>query len=84
MYEAKYVIIDGSAIVFSAEIAHSDMVRHHQKADGAGFVRFYHTKNKWGEDKIIAKCYGGSITLGVASREEEDSVIVTQQICGNY
>lgn len=84
MYEAKYVIIDGSAIVFSAEIAHSDMVRHHQKADGAGFVRFYPSKNECGEDIITAKCYGESISLCVVSREEEDSIIVTQQICGNY
>lgn len=84
MYEAKYVIIHGSAIVFSAEIAHSDMVRHHQKAEGAGFVRFYPSKNEWGEDEIIAKCYGESLSLGVKSREEEDSRIVTNQICGNY
>ena len=84
MFEAKYVIIDGSAIVFTAAIMHSDMVKHHQKAEGAGFVRFYPSKNEWGEDKIIAKCYGESISLGVKSREEEDSRIVTNQICGNY
>ena len=84
MFEAKYVIIDESAIVFSAEIAHSDMVRHHQKAEGAGFVRFYPSKNEWGEDVITAKCYGRSISLDVVSREEEDSIIVTQQICANY
>lgn len=83
MRDVKYVIVDGSAIVFSAAIAHSDMVRHHQKAEGAGFVRFYPSKNSWGEDVIIAKCYGESISLGVKSREEEDSIIVTQQICGN-
>jgi hypothetical protein len=84
MFEAKYVIIDGSAIVFTAAIMHSDMVKHHQKAEGAGFVRFYPSKNEWGEDEIIAKCYGESISLGVKSREEEDSRIVTNQICGNY
>lgn len=84
MIETKYVIIDGCAIVFSAAIAHSDMVRHHQKVEGAGFVRFYSSKNQWGEDVISAKCYGGSITLGVASREEEDSFLITSQICGNY
>jgi hypothetical protein len=83
MRDVKYVIVDGSAIVFSAAIAHSDMVRHNQKAEGAGFVRFYPSKNSWGEDIIIAKCYGSSFSLGVHSREEEDSTIVTQQICGN-
>jgi hypothetical protein len=84
MIIVKYVIIDGSAIVFSSAITHSDMVRHHQKAEGAGFVRFYSSKNEWGEDIITAKCYGESISLGVVSRGEEDSFIVTQQICGNY
>lgn len=83
MRNIKYVIVDGSAIVFSAAIAHSDMVRHNQKAEGAGFVRFYPSKNSWGEDIIIAKCYGSSFSLGVHSREKEDSTIVTQQICGN-
>ena len=84
MKYVKYVIVDGSAIVFSAAIAHSDMVSHHQKAEGAGFVRFYPSKNEWGEDIITAKCYGESISLCVVSRGEEDSIIVTQQICGNY
>ena len=83
MRDVKYVIVGGSAIVFSAAIMHSEMIRHHQKAEGAGFVRFYPIKNEWGEDKIIAKCYGESISLGVESRGEEDSFIVTSQICGN-
>lgn len=85
MRDVKYVIIDGSAIVFSAEIMHSEMVGYNQKAEGAGFVRFYPSKNEWGEDIIIAKCYGRSISLDVASREEEDSFIITSLICGgNY
>lgn len=83
MRDVKYVIVNGSAIVFSAAIAHSDMVSHHQKAEGAGFVNFYPSKNEWGEDIITANCYGESFSLGVVSRGEEDSVIVTQQICGN-
>ena len=84
MRDVKYVIVDGNAIVFSAEIAHSEMVPFAQIAEGAGFVKFYPSKNEWGEDKIIAKCYGESISLGVESRGEEDSFIVTSQICGNY
>lgn len=83
MYEAKYVIIDGSAIVFSAAIAHRDMVKYHEKAEGAGFVRFYPSKNSWGEDIVIAKCHGDSYSLGVKSRQE-DSDIITRQICGNF
>lgn len=84
MIETKYVIIDGCAIVFSAAVAHSDMVRHHQKVEGAGFVRFYSSKNQWGEDVISAKCYGKSISLSIESRGEKDSLILTSQICGNY
>lgn len=83
MRDVKYVIVDGSAIVFSAAITHSDMVKYGKKADGAGFVRFYPDKNSWGEDVIVAKCYGSSFSLGVDSREE-DSILVTSQICGNY
>jgi hypothetical protein len=82
MKDVKYVIVDGSAIVFSAVITHSEMVKYNKKAEGAGFVRFYPSKNEWGEDVIIAKCYGESISLGVESRGQEDSLIVTSQICG--
>ena len=83
MRDVKYVIVDGSAIVFSAAIMHSEMVKNHQKVEGAGFVRFYPSKNEWGEDIITAKCYGESFSLGVVSRGEEDSFLVTSQICGN-
>lgn len=84
MRDVKYVIVNGSAIVFSAAITHNEMVKYNQKADGAGFVRFYPEKNSYGEDVIVANCYGESFSLGVKSREEEDSILVTSQICGNY
>ena len=83
MQEVKYVIVDGCAIVFSAEITHSDMVSNGKQAEGAGFVRFYAEKNVYGEDLITAKCYGSSFSLGVESREE-DSMIVGFQLFGNY
>ena len=83
MLETKYVIVDGCAIVFSAAIAHSDMVRNGKKAEGAGFVRFYINKDEYDEDVVIAKCYGRSISLGIESREE-DSTIVTSQIFSMY
>ena len=83
MRYAKYVIVDGSAIVFSAAIAHSEMVPFAQIAEGAGFVKFYPRQNKWGEDVVVATCYGESISLGIKSRGEEDSFIVKSQICAN-
>lgn len=84
MLDTKYVIVDGCAIVFSAAITHSDMVKYGKRAEGAGFVSFYPRQNKWGEDVVIATCYGESISLGVKSRGEEDSFLVTNQICGRY
>jgi len=80
MFKAKYVIVDGSAIVFSAAIQHKSMVGYEQKADGAGFVRFITTKNQWGGTEVVAECYGESISLGIPSRPELDSQLVTQQI----
>lgn len=77
---AKYVIVGGSAIVFSAAIQHKDMVGYNEKCEGAGFVHFVVTKDPvYGDDVIVAKCYGKSISLGIDSREE-DSAIVTRQI----
>ena len=76
---AKYVIVGGSAIVFSAAIQHSDMVGYNEKCDGAGFVTFRSKVDEWGDTIITAHCYGKSISLGIDSREE-DSAIVTRQI----
>jgi hypothetical protein len=84
MYEAKYVIVDGSAIVFSAAIQHKDMVGYNEKCSGAGFVRFYAQKNEWDEDVVIAKCYGKSVSLGIESNPEEDSIIVTRQLTNPF
>jgi hypothetical protein len=82
-FKAKYVIVDSSAIVFFEGIAHSEMVRHHQKCDGAGFVDFRIETNEYGEKKVQAVCYGESISLNIKSRGDMDSYILTRQICGN-
>ena len=83
MYPAKYVIIDGSAIVFSPTIAHSQMVGYGREADGAGFVRFDTQVDQYGETIIVAKTWGRSESLDVISREE-DAVIITRQISNAY
>jgi hypothetical protein len=80
MYNAKYVIVDGSAIVFSAAIQHKDMVGYNEVAQGAGFVTFETAKDSFGDTIIVAKAYGKSDSLGVQSRGEEDSRIITRQI----
>ena len=80
MYKAKYVIVGGSAIVFSAAIQHSEMVGYNQKCEGAGFVSFSTKVDSYGETIIVANAYGESISLGIKSRGEEDSMIITRQI----
>jgi hypothetical protein len=81
MLKTKYVIVEGSAIVFSAALTHKNMVGYNKRCDGAGFVQFTPYVNEWGEERVKATCYGESISLGIKSREE-DSMIVTRQICG--
>ena len=80
MYRAKYVIVNGNAIVFTAALQHKEMVPYGETAEGAGFVRFRQEKNQWGETETVAECYGKSISLGVESRPELDSRILTRQI----
>lgn len=82
MYNAKYVIIDGSAIVFSAAIQHKDMVRHGQKCESAGFVTFHYMEGD--DDHIYAKCYGESVSLGIKSNPEDDSRRITRQITSPF
>ena len=55
---AKYVIVDGCAIIFSAVIQHKDMVGFNEKASGAGFVRFTTEVDSYGETIIKAIAYG--------------------------
>lgn len=80
---AKYVIIDGCAIIFSAAIQHKDMVGFNEKATGAGFVRFTGEVDSYGETIIKAIAYGKSISLGIES-QEGDSRILTNQITNTY
>lgn len=82
--KAKYVIVNDNAIVFSPVISHIDMVKPHEKAQSAGFVDFRAKENEYGETIVEAKCFGSSFTLGIDSRPEEDSMLVTNQICKNF
>ena len=84
MNKAKYVIVNGSGIIFSAAIQHKDMVGHNEKCEGAGFVRFAVEKDSYGDDIIVAQCYGESISLGIESRPEKDSKILTRQITNPF
>jgi hypothetical protein len=77
---AKYVIVNGRAIVFSAAIVHKTMVKPFETAEGAGFVRFFAKVDVNGEvESVEAHAFGKSESLEVSSRPE-DSRIITNQI----
>ena len=80
MNAAKYVIINGSAIVFSPAITHKEMVGYGEKAESAGFVTFRAGTNSFGEPIVTVHCFGKSVSLGIESKPEEDSIRVTRQI----
>jgi hypothetical protein len=80
---AKYVIVDGCAIIFSAAIQHKDMVGYNERATGAGFVRFSTEVDNYGGTIIKVQAYGKSISLGIES-QEGDSAILTRQITNTY
>ena len=80
---AKYVIVDGCAIIFSPAIQHKNMVGFNKKATGAGFVRFLTEVDEYGETIIKVNAYGKSISLGIES-QEGDSAILTRQITNTY
>lgn len=80
---AKYVIVDGCGIIFSAAIQHKDMVGYNERATGAGFVRFLTEVDEYGETIIKVNAYGRSVSLGIPS-QEGDSAILTRQITNTY
>lgn len=80
MYKPKYIIADGSAIIFSAAITHSTIARGMGRIDGAGFVDFQTEVDSFGETIIKAVAYGESTSLDIQSRLVEDSAILTRQI----
>jgi hypothetical protein len=60
------------------------MVGYNEKCEGAGLVRFAVEKDSYGDDIIVAKCYGKSISLDIESRPEKDSKILTRQITNPF
>jgi hypothetical protein len=72
----KYIIINGSPVLFSQNIIHADMVSEQDNVDSAGF--FLIRKDK-GSQQLKVVCMGESTSLSVASRPEMD-----QQLILNY
>lgn len=84
MYTAKYVVVNGNVIVFSAVINHSDMVDG-QDVTSAGFVSFRVFKDEDDFDVVEPHCYGESLTLGgLKSNPEEDQIKIRLQILNRH
>lgn len=68
MDNPKYIVYEDAAYIFPVFVDHSEFARRNMfdknGIDGAGFV--CHGING-------PACYGKSVSLGVASREEEDT-----------
>jgi hypothetical protein len=86
----KYIVVDNEHIyLFPMHINHIDMYRNvkHAHLDrgqsgswpctGAGFVLF-----KIKDGCIVGECYGESISLGIPSNPEFDSILLTRLLGG--
>lgn len=71
----KYVITkEREIIVFSELMQHSDF-KHFQPIS-AGFISFGINK----EGNLSCNCYGESISLGIKSNPEEDTIMAKRQL----
>ena len=76
MRKLKYVIVDGSPIIFTEDISH-DTFRH-LNPTSAGFVSIAFI-----DGKVSADCFGESWSLNIKSHPD-DSAIVTKKLTDPY
>ena len=62
-------------VVFPKHIGHDEMARKLGTPISAGFL----TTQINNEQEVEINCYGESVTLGIKSREEEDTKIARRQ-----
>lgn len=74
-------------VIFSKHVVHSEMARNRRilrNPLGAGFIRFDVESDESESDiippRIVARCYGKSVTMGLESRGEEDSEIARKML----
>lgn len=72
----KYIIINGTPVLFATDFIHSDMVCANGNVESAGF--FLIRKDK-ATEKFKVICIGESTSLSVSSRPEID-----QKLISNY
>ena len=75
MEKHKYVIIGDydSVVIFPMIIEHSEFRSKEPKSAGFCYIN---------TEKKIVECFGKSVSLGIESRENEDSVLATKQFFG--
>lgn len=79
----KYIIVsDGileQEVIFSEGLTHSDVYKYSGQIRSAGFCspRSYVNKDL-DEEQIVWRCWGGSESLGIKSRGEEDEKILNR------
>jgi len=79
----KYIIVsDGileQGIVFSEGLSHNDVYKYSGQIRSAGFCSPHsYVDKEWGEEQIVWSCWGGSESLGMKSRGEEDEKILNR------
>ena len=80
--KAKYIIIDNRlGVIFPDFVQHVDMaayLRHKGEVTSAGFVS-YHCPDYY---SLNIEAHGESISLGIKSKPEEDSRLLTRMLQG--
>lgn len=79
MPKAKYIKTkNNDIIVFGEQMMHSDF--KHMNPVSAGFIYFGLNE----EGNVSCSCHGHSISLGLASEEEEDTFLAQSQLGFRY
>jgi len=71
----KYVVFDSLRFVIFPDFVSHDTFAH-LKPTSAGYVKFSTEIDEWGEEAIIANCYGDSFSLKIESKKEEDNRVL--------
>lgn len=73
----KYIIINGSPVLFPMEFIHADMVCSGAEVESAGFfVILNDTKRQ----QLKVKCMGESTSLSIKSRPEIDEILISKYL----
>ena len=73
----KYVMLkeNNEFLIFQPSLEHSEAVPNGREVRSAGFVVIVPDKEK--DKGIAADCYGESTSLGIKSRPDHDSLVIT-------